>query len=183
MKKRHPHPEVANILRSIDEAYDHAAWHGPNLRSALRGVTTAQAAWRPAPRRHNIWELAVHAAYWKYTVRRRCTGAKRGDFAERGSNWFHRPGAAREDATREASANEKAWRQDLALLELEHRRLRESIAAVDPNLLHQPFDRQGRPLVAHILGTAFHDVYHAGQIQLLKRLQPPAPRRLKLAGG
>ena len=56
------------LLAMIDEAYDHRSWHGTNLRGAIRGVTPAVAAWRPGTDRHNIWELVVHAAYWKYAV-------------------------------------------------------------------------------------------------------------------
>lgn len=58
------------LLALLDEAYDHRSWHGTNLRGALRGLPSAVAAWRPEPMRHNIWELVVHAAYWKYAVRR-----------------------------------------------------------------------------------------------------------------
>ena len=73
-------PARANVVRlllaAIDEAYERKAWHGTNLRGALRGVTARQAAWRPAAGRHNLWEIALHAAYWKYAVRRRLTGEK-----------------------------------------------------------------------------------------------------------
>jgi len=62
------------ILALIDEAFDKTSWHGPNLRGSIRGVDAGLAAWRPAPGRHNIWELTLHAAYWKYAVRRRLTG-------------------------------------------------------------------------------------------------------------
>ena len=161
MRKLHHNPQIEFLLRAIDEAYDHAAWHGPNLRGSLRGLRSDQAAWRPAPNRHNIWELAVHAAYWKYAVRRRLTGGKRGDFVERGSNWFRRA----------EPPNEKAWRHDLALLEEEHLRLRNAVAALIPAQLDKRVSVKGRPLVDHILGIAFHDIYHAGQIQLLQRLQ------------
>jgi DNA-directed RNA polymerase beta' subunit len=61
----------ALVLALIEEAYSKKTWHGPNLRQALKGVTAKQAAWRPAAGRHNIWELTVHAAYWKYIARRR----------------------------------------------------------------------------------------------------------------
>jgi len=57
-------PRVQLLLRALDTAYDHSSWHGPILRGSLRGVSAEEAAWRPAPGRHNIWELAVHAAYW-----------------------------------------------------------------------------------------------------------------------
>ena len=62
------------ILSLLDQAYDRPSWHGTNLRGSLRRVTPEQAAWRPGPARHNIWEIAVHAAYWKYAAWRRLTG-------------------------------------------------------------------------------------------------------------
>ncbi|HEY6050809.1 MAG TPA: DinB family protein, partial [Thermoanaerobaculia bacterium] len=70
--------EIALLLSIVDEAYDRSAWHGPNLKGSLRRLTEEEAAWRPGPGRHSAWELAVHAAYWKYAVRRRLTGEKRG---------------------------------------------------------------------------------------------------------
>ena len=76
------------LLTLLDEAFDKRSWHGPNLRASLRGVTAADAAWRPRPAAHNIWELALHAAYWKYVVLRKVTGAKRGGFPLPGSNFF-----------------------------------------------------------------------------------------------
>ncbi|MBI3668375.1 MAG: DinB family protein [Acidobacteria bacterium] len=161
-----PHPQIAALLRSLDQAFDHKAWHGPNLCGSLRGLTARQAAWRPAPGRHNIWEIAVHAAYWKYAVRRRLTGEKRGSFALEGSNWFARP----------TSVGEKQWRADLALLEYEHRLLRAAIKALPHRKLRRP--PAGTPWSAldTILGVALHDVYHAGQIRLLKRLQKARTR-------
>jgi hypothetical protein len=78
------------LLTQIDQAYDHRSWHGTNLRGSIRGLTPEEAVWRPAPRRHNIHELIVHCAYWKYVVSRRLAGGKRGSFALKGSNWFAR---------------------------------------------------------------------------------------------
>jgi hypothetical protein len=117
----------------------------------LRGVTVEQALWRPAPGRHNIWELTVHCAYWKYAVRRRLAGDRRGSFARPGSNWFPLPPPTRQN-----------WRADLQLLADEHRALRHAVEALPPRL-----DRRA---VRLIRGVAYHDVYHAGQIQLLKKL-------------
>ena len=162
MRATSPKKPIEILLRMLDEAYDHRAWHGTNLRGALRGQTARQAAWRPAPKRHNIWELALHTAYWKYAVRRRLTGEKRGSFALAGSNWFERPAGP---------PVEEAWRADRALLERAHRELRAAVEKLSPadlgrrasGLKTAPFDL--------ILGVAFHDVYHAGQIHLLKRLQ------------
>ncbi len=155
-------PEIQLLLSILDEAYEKQAWHGPNLRGSLRGINAEQAAWRPGPGRHNIWEIAVHASYWKYAVRRRLTGQKRGSFPLKGSNWFHRPD----------SISEKAWQGDLRLLAEQHAQLREVIVSMDPGRLQEKTQGSKVANARTIYGIAAHDVYHAGQIQLLKRLLP-----------
>ncbi len=152
--------EISLLLRMLDESYEKSAWQGPNLRGALRGVTAAQAAWRPAPGRHNIWELVMHAAYWKYAVWRKLAGEKRGAFAEKGSNWFARP----------VSPIERAWKSDLALLDENHRRLRAAVAGLSAAGLGRRPRGSKRRTDTLVYGVASHDVYHTGQIQTLKRL-------------
>lgn len=154
------HADLRQLLFLIDTAYDHVSWHGPNLRGSLRGVTPALAAWRPSPGRHNIWELAVHAAYWKYVAWRRLTGAKRGSFALDGSNWLSRP----------VAQTIAAWRADLALLDETHGILRGAVEAMDPAALDGRSAQRGVSARALLTGVAAHDLYHAGQIQLLKRM-------------
>lgn len=155
--------EIELLLGLLDEAFDKKAWHGPNLRGAVRRLSAEEAARRPFPGRHNVWEVMVHAAYWKYAVRRRLTGEKRGSFALPGSNWFPRPSGA---------ASEAAWRVDVALLVAEHRKLREVVAALPGRRLHEKSSGSRYTNLALIRGIAAHDLYHAGQIQLLKRLRP-----------
>ena len=148
------------LVRLLDESYEKKAWQGPNLRGSLRGVTARQAAWRPSPRRHNIWELVLHAAYWKYAIRRMLTRERRGAFPVKGSNWFARP----------MKPTEAAWRGDLTLLDSEHRRLRSAVASLTgPELAKKP--RGSKYTTGNLVyGIASHDVYHTGQIQLMKRL-------------
>jgi hypothetical protein len=155
------------LLQLLDEAYDHRSWHGPNLRSSLRGVDFLAAAWRPAPERHNIWEQALHAAYWKYVARRRLTGEKRGSFALDGSNWFER----------NASHGAAAWKQDLLLLGQTHQALRAAVAALSPADLAKAPKGSNVSAAMLIRGVAMHDVYHAGQIQGLKRSLPRSLHR------
>ncbi len=150
------------LLSLLDEAFDKRAWHGTNLRGSVRGLSAETAAWRPGPGRHSIWELTVHAAYWKYAVRRRLTGEKRGSFALPGSNFFPRPGPE--------GVSEAAWKQDVTLLVSEHRKLRRAIAAVKPFALTRTASGHHTTNLALIRGIAAHDLYHAGQIQVLKRL-------------
>ncbi len=154
MKRSH----ISLLLRLIDEGYAVKAWHGPNLKGSLRGVGASKAAARPAAGRHNIWEIAVHAAYWKYIVRRRILGEKRGSFPLKGSNWITRPSPG------------ALWQDDLCLLDEMHRSMRGAIASLDDgNLIRKP--RGSKVSNASIIaGIAAHDIYHAGQIQLIKRL-------------
>jgi hypothetical protein len=157
MKAKTP-AEIDLLLRIIDQAFDHTSWHGPNLRGSVRGVDADEAAFRPAPGRKNIWEHIVHAAYWKYVVRRRLTGEKRGSFPLKGSNWFTRP------------SSPHLWVEDLALLDEMHRALRDVIAAFPAGKLFSSLGRGKIDAFRLISGIAAHDVYHAGQIGLLKRL-------------
>lgn len=144
------------LLALLDQSYERRTWHGPNLKQSIRGVTAKQAAWRPGPGRHNIWELTLHAAYWKYVLRRGIEGGKRGSFVLKGSNFFVRP--------EKGKLNEAAWRADKMLLEREHRALREAVVKALQT-------SRGEKLLPKMWGVAFHDIYHAGQIRLLRRLR------------
>ena len=166
-------PEIGLLLQMLDRGYEKKAWHGPTLRGSIRGLDIQEASWRPASGRHNIWEIVVHAAYWKYIVRRGLLGEKKGSFPLKGSNWFVRP----------TTATPEAWRDDIRLLEDMHRTLRGAVAGLAPGELDR-FPRGSTVTNAAIIsGIASHDVYHAGQIQLLKRLctsQSRAQRKLRL---
>ena len=61
-------------MRMLDEGFNKSAWHGPNMRGAIRRVDAEQAGWRPYSERKSIADHMVHAAYWKYAARRRLTG-------------------------------------------------------------------------------------------------------------
>ena len=151
--------EIQQLLDMVDQGYDHKSWHGTNLRGSLRGLTATQVVWRPEPGRHNIWELTLHAAYWKYVVWRRLTNAQHGSFPIKGSNWFERN-----------EADDKAWRSDLALLGRMHRSVRDAVAALPAKQIYTKPAGSKVSNFALISGIAAHDFYHAGQIQLLKRL-------------
>jgi hypothetical protein len=159
--------DVALLLAILDQAYNKTSWHGTNLRGSLRRVTPAQAAWRPRPGRHNIWEIVVHAAYWKYAAARRFTGGARGSFPLKGSNWFRRPIEA-------GQARGTAWKADLDLLDDMHDALRAAVARLSANDLSRTPPGKKVDNFALISGIAAHDLYHAGQVQLLKRLLGPS---------
>jgi uncharacterized damage-inducible protein DinB len=151
--------EIDLLLTQIDQAYNRRSWHGTNLRGSVRGMTPEDAVWRPDSSRHNVQEIVVHAAYWKYVVRRRLTGGTRGSFPLEGSDWFARP-----------RADARIWRADLRLLDDCHRQLREAIDGLAAKRLHRAAGGSTTAL-ALVTGIIAHDLYHAGQIQLLKRMR------------
>lgn len=148
------------LLHGLERSFNRKSWHGTNLLGSLRRVTLEEACWRPEKGRHNIWELVPHAAYWKYSVRRRITGEKRGSFPLTGSDWFKRP----------MELSSRSWKADLQLLEDEHAKLLSAVACMDSTLLGKVPEGSSVDFESLILGVAAHDVYHAGQVQLLKRL-------------
>jgi hypothetical protein len=150
------------LLEILDQAFDKKGWHGTTLRGALRGMTAAAALWRPGPGRHNIWELTVHAAYWKYAVRRRLAGDASGSFARKPSNWPLVP----------EEPDQAAWKLDIRLLESEHRLLRETVRTMPPARLDERSPQGVWTNAEEIHGIAAHDLYHTGQIQLIKKLMP-----------
>jgi uncharacterized damage-inducible protein DinB len=149
------------LVTLLGQAYDRKSWHGPTLKGALRGVTTGQAAWRPAKGRHDIHEIALHAAYWKYIVRRRLSGEGRGSFPLRGSNWFPRP----------VAGTAAEWAESLKLLDAAHRALVEEVSRFPAQRLEEVPRGSRVSNLAMITGAATHDLYHAGQVQLIKRLR------------
>jgi hypothetical protein len=154
------------VLKIIDEAFDHKSWHGTNLRGSIRGLDPEQAARRPHPDRHNIWEIVMHAAYWKY-------GEPRRSFFVKGSNWFRRPLAG-------VNRTEQ-WNSDVALLVSCHKSLRNAIVRLGPDQLETASANSRDGIFPLLTGIAAHDLYHAGQIQLLKRFH--ADRKSRTAGG
>ena len=151
------------VLWALEEAYRHEAWHGPNLGAATQGLSVEEAQWRPASTRHNIWELVLHCAYWTQAVRCRISG-DRFVFPEEGENWFTRP----------EESSEAALERDLQLLDQAHSELLETLEQVSPEAFPEAVKTGRGSVLGNALGIAFHHVYHAGQIQLLKKLRAGA---------
>lgn len=152
------------LLEVFDQAYTAPAWHGTPLKGTIRSLTVRDALWRPRRGRHNIWELVLHTAYWKCMVRRRLARDPEITFPRPGANWPALPG--RSKAT--------AWKRDRALLDEQHALLRRAIARLDPAQLGRRAWRSKWSVAENVYGIASHDLYHAGQIQLLKRLHRDA---------
>jgi hypothetical protein len=149
------------LLDLLNQAYSKRSWHGANLAGSIRGVKVNQALWRPGKNRHNIWELVLHAAYWKYIVWRKLANKPDSSFAITGSDWFKIPD----------KPNEKDWKKAKAILGKYHKMLQLSMQAFPVAKVYQKMPESKLKFIDLILGVAAHDLYHAGQIQTIKRLQ------------
>ena len=155
-------PRLREILRLLDPPAGRRLWYGgAGVNGCLRGVTPEQAAWQPAPQRHSVWELTLHVAYWKYAVRRNLEALPQGTFPRSPANWPAVP----------TPAGASEWKTDRALLRSEHARLVEAVRAFDPRRLDEAAPGSGNfRFVDLLFGIVSHDLYHVGQIQILKRL-------------
>jgi hypothetical protein len=144
------------LARILQEGYGPGAWHGADFKAALGDVTPALAFWRPGPGRHNIAEIAMHHAFSARSVRGQLAGGKLEKFPLDGEDWF-------------ALSKESplSWAEILDVVQTQQEKLAAAVA--DLGLGRQPnADVDAFQLV---LGITCHAVYHAGQVQLIKRLR------------
>jgi uncharacterized damage-inducible protein DinB len=149
--------EVERIRDQFRRAFDGEAWHGPSVLSLLDGVTARQAASHPIPGAHSIWQLTMHIAAWERACKRRLEGdpAQLTDL---------------EDWQPINDTSEAAWENTKQQLIDNHRELLEAIAKVDDARLNDPIVKDSQASVYVTLhGGVQHDLYHAGQIAMLKK--------------
>ena len=155
-------PRLNYILETLEPPKGKGLWYGgPTVIGSLRGVTAKQALWKPAKKRHTIWELALHIAYWDYAVRNKLIDGESGKFPRVPSNW----------AKIDPKAGENEWKEDKKLVSDEHNLLVKAIQNFDPKKLDKRVPKSTKWTYADLLmGAVTHNVYHTGQIILMKRL-------------
>jgi len=150
--------EIERILDQLKRAYEGNAWHGPSVKEVLNGVAAAQAHARPLPNTHTIYELVRHIAVWEDVGRRRLQG----DPAEVVVS-------SPEDWPPPDDPGEAAWEQAKAALDRGHQTLIDAIARVPESRLDEPILEGKSSVYVTLHGAIQHDLYHAGQIALLKK--------------
>jgi uncharacterized damage-inducible protein DinB len=152
--------ETARIADQLRRAFDGEAWHGDSLFEILNGVTAAQAAARPLKNAHSIWELVLHIAAWDGVVHRRLGGE-----TVTLSDEQNFPAAK--------DTSENAWRSTLAQVQQVHADLVRAVAAFPDSRLGEKVpgkDPAHYTFYYMLHGVAQHELYHAGQIALLKKM-------------
>lgn len=150
-------PDERLLSRIIEEGYGPGAWHGPNLKMALAEVTDELAFWRPSPGRHSIAEIALHHAYCARSARGQLSGKPPEPFVLEGDDWFELPGQSKLD-----------WSGILTVVDEEQRRLAILVADIGAGRVKTSLDEAKK--IELVLGITCHAIYHAGQVQLIKRL-------------
>ena len=148
--------ESARIGNQLDRAFEGQAWHGPSVLEIIKDVTFEKAAARPIAGGHSIWELVLHIAAWESACRRRLAG-DRAELSD-AENW-----------PEVSETSEEAWRAAKASLLEGHQKLRQAIAEINDAQLDEPILPGMSSVYVTVHGTVQHDLYHAGQIAILKK--------------
>ena len=147
--------EISNLLDELKRIQAGDAWHGPALKETLADVTAAEAAARPAPGAHSIWELVLHIAAWEDVFRRRLEGEPvnepaEGDFPQ--------------------VQDQQGWNAAVAKLDAAHAQFIEKISTLTDADLSRIVEGKDYTIAYMLHGVVRHHVYHAGQVGILKRI-------------
>ncbi len=149
--------EIKRILDQMDRSFEGEAWHGPPLKPLLDGMTAEDAAKHPIKEAHSIWELVLHLAAWNTIVHEELSGASAQIGSER-------------DWPPLWEATNVEWQRAVQNLVNTHGRLRKAVEGFrDDQLDERPSKRTNNSRYLMLHGIVQHDLYHAGQIALLKK--------------
>jgi uncharacterized damage-inducible protein DinB len=150
--------EPALIADQLRRAFEGEAWHGPALLELLQDADAATAAAKPLPGVHSIWELVLHIAVWDAAARRRLAGEK----------W--QPTGTANFPLVPKRPTEAAWRKAVAQAKRTHDVLVKRVAALPDSRLRERVPGKKYDFYHMLHGVAQHELYHAGQIAILKKL-------------
>ncbi len=153
--------ETTRLADQIRRAFDGDAWHGDSVVELLRDVDAKTAAAHPIKGAHSIWELLLHIAAWDDAVLRRA-GGKAVELKDS------------ENFPPVNDTSEAAWRRTVEQVEEKHEALTEAVAAFPDSRLLEPVPGKKQKYYDHFYmfsGIVQHELYHAGQIALLKKMQ------------
>jgi uncharacterized damage-inducible protein DinB len=150
--------EVHRIAKQLQRTFQGRAFHGPAVEELLEGMTAKVAAARVPGVSHSIWQIVLHMTFWQDTARGWLQGNTR------------RP-APGEDWPAVTDTSEAAWKEALRQLRRANDELRDDVMILDASRLEEPMFEQMSKVEVVLRGIVQHNVYHAGQISLLKKLQ------------
>lgn len=150
-------PEATRIADQLHRAFHGKAWHGDSLLKILNGITPAQAAAHPVTNAHSIWELVLHIAAWDGVVRRRLAGETVTVTSKQNFPPVKDTGKA-------------SWSQAIEHVRRLHDELVDAVAAIPDSRLSERVPGKGHDVYHMLHGAVQHELYHTGQIALLKKI-------------
>ena len=148
--------ECARIADQLRRAFYGSAWHGPAVFELLQAVDAVAAAARPVEDVHSIWELLLHVEVWDQAAMVRLGGEK------------CQP-AGTENFPPVHKASEAAWRRALSSARRTHDQLVKTVEALPESRLRDRVPGKRYDFYHMLHGIAQHELYHAGQIAILKK--------------
>jgi len=149
--------ETERIADQLKRGFDGRAWHGPSLMALLSEVEAEDAAARPLPERHTIWEIALHINAWRGYVIRTLNGERLDGLPDE-VNWPPIPDTGQE-----------TWEQALDELKRIQGTLVAAISEFDEGRVDETVPGAPYTFYHMLHGIVQHDLYHVGQIAILKR--------------
>lgn len=159
MKSKHKETrfEANCIADQLRRAFEGNAWHGPALLELLKDVDACAAAAKPLPNIHSIWELVLHVAVWDGAALRRLDGEK-----------CQPTGLANFPLV--PTPTEAAWRKAVGQTKRTHDTLVKTVGALPESRLAERVPGKRYNFYHMLHGIAQHELYHAGQIAILKKV-------------
>src|SRR5260370_26026855 len=149
--------ETKRIASQIRRSYEGNAWHGPALRELLEGVTAEQAAAKPVPGAHSVWELVHHIEAWE---RQTLTTLQ-------GQPYESMTGEADWPPVRETTA--EAWAAAQERLQSTTSKLAETIRLMDDAKLDEIVAGKEVSYYVFFHGALHHNFNHAGDNAVLRK--------------
>jgi uncharacterized damage-inducible protein DinB len=149
--------EASRIADQLRRAFEGEAWHGDSLLELLAGVTAAKAAAHPVKGAHSIWELVLHITAWDGAVNRRIVSGKALTLRDE------------ENFPPVTDSSEDAWKHALTNLEKVHEELIQTALNLPDSRLHERVAGKDYDIYFMLHGVTQHELYHAGQIAILKK--------------
>ena len=148
--------EIKRIIDQMDRAFSGDAWHGPSLMSLLDGLSADDASKHSVPSAHSVWELVLHSAAWKTIAQHRLAGETVEVTTER-------------DWPPVWEVTDVAWKRSIETLSESHKRLRKVAEELKEDQLEENAGGSDYSRYVLLHGVIQHDLYHAGQIAILKK--------------
>jgi len=148
--------ELERIREQFERSFKRESWHGPSVLEVLEGITADQAAARPIRDAHSIWEITLHMVTWKSVVARRVRGEVVVNIPE-------------DENFPPAGKGPAEWAAAVERLEAAHADLLAALGTLREDQLDQPPYPKASSRYVQLHGAIQHDLYHAGQIAVLKK--------------